>query len=513
MGSTEQEVAQFNRAWNDKYSNKYSIMHADPFLNEAPQLTVDLVTYSIDQYKVTNARYRRCVESGECTPPPQNLPRLFEYFANSQYDYYPARVTWNDAYTYCQWVGKRLPSEGEWEKAARGTDGRLYPWGNVLDLTRYNNNPDQYEPVNQYPQGRSPYGVVGMLDRPAEWTIDQYFPYPGNSAVYPGRDTSNGELNNAYARGYRVVRGGGYPDERARVSYREFADFQSEYLSFRCVQGPTVASLEEVVVHTTAPTPVPTLMSTSAVDLSRMVYIPAGEFVMGTNESSSEFDFGDARPEHITYLNAFYIDRTEVTVREYVAFLNNLGTQHRACEGFDCGGAGGMVFDPPSNRYIVVDRYDVTIGKWVEGTRYSKYPIVEVSWYGADAYCRWVGKRLPTEAEWEKAARGTDGRRYPWGNEPVEYFFTTLRHEVGTWVGDVSPYGVFDMLGNAREWTSDWYAADYYSHSPYFDPQGPTSGGYKVIRGAGQRLGIQIRTRYLPDQTYEAGFRCAYTPH
>ena len=509
MGSTQQQVAEFNAKWNEAFG---SFLGTDPFLNEAPQFIVDLDTFSIDQYKVTNARYRRCVAAGVCTPPARQQIGLIQYFNDPQHDDFPARVTWSDAYAYCQWVGKRLPSEAEWEKAARGTDGRLYPWGDEHDPARYSNNPDRYQPVDFYPQGASPYGVIGLLDRPAEWTADEYAAYPGNSVVYPDRDTSSGELESTYNRGYRVIRGGGHPNAQlGRSSYRAGISPNDHDAGFRCTTGARPLPLDQAIVQTTAPTLVPTLPPAAEVDLSNMVYVPAGPFVMGTNEIAEGFDLSDAHPQHIVYLDAFYIDRSEVTVRAYVQFLNSLGTQQRACAGHDCGGAGGMVFDRDTNRYILIERYDESTGKWIEGTRYANYPIVAVSWYGAYTYCAWVGKRLPTEAEWEKAARGTDGRKYPWGNQFIEELISRRRYEVANQPRNASPYGALDMLGNAYEWVSDWYTADYYSYSPYRNPSGLSAGERKIVRGVAPHLGVMLRTPGLPTNTLDMGVRCAYS--
>lgn len=495
MGTTEEEVERLESQWRERCGERCVIFYR--FANEAPQMTVYLDAYSIDQYKVTNARYRRCVEAGVCSPP---SPPYQESFWDPQYDGYAAHVNWYNANAYCQWVGKRLPTEAEWEKAARGTDGRLYPWGNEYDPVRYAYNPDAYEPVDRYPQGASPYGVVGLLDRPPEWTIDWYRAYPGNAATYPGLDTSDmgGREKGRYAKGYRAIRGSGLPDEEAaRASVRGASDpMTNNYPGFRCVRGPQPVSLEQAIVRSTAPTPVPTPVPAATVDLSHMVYVPTGPFIMGNNDIPLDdpYRLGEA-PQHVVYLDAFYIDRTEVTRREFAAFLNTLGTNRRACGGYDCGH-----------------------GWLVGGEEYAAYPAMGVTWYGAQAYCAWVGKRLPTEAEWEKAARGTDGRRYPWGNEPIPEFLEEYREPVGSRPGNASPYGMLDALGNVMEWVADWYDPAYYAYSPYANPLGPPSGENKVIRGPstpGRMLtaGVTLRWFDSPHVPFDiGGFRCAYSP-
>jgi formylglycine-generating enzyme required for sulfatase activity/predicted Ser/Thr protein kinase len=216
-----------------------------------------------------------------------------------------------------------------------------------------------------------------------------------------------------------------------------------------------------------------------------MVHVPAGEFTMGSNEGES-----DEQPVHTVYLDAFYIDKTEVT-----------NTQYRACvEAGSC--------DAPSDT-IYCDDAD-----------YAQHPVVYVNWNDADAYCRWAGKRLPSEAEWEKAARGTDGRTYPWG-EGVDCDHAQYRGcggqtvPVGSRPKGASPYGTLDMAGNVYEWVADWYGEDYYSRSPGRNPSGPDFGEYRVLRG-GSWISVPDDVRganrawYVPVSRFNGrGFRCA----
>ncbi len=484
------------------------------FADEVPHLLVSLPGFSIDRLEVTNARYRRCVEAGICpalSPPPLYFCPYFtdqvcdEYITNPAYDEYPAIVNGLAARTYCQWVGKRLPTEAEWEKAARGSDGRYYPWGNEWDESRVT-PPLRLEPVGSHPAGASPYGALDMVGNAEEWTDSRYTLYPGIAQLWPDAphvfaERLKGEL--------WTVRGGGLcygisPVER-RVTVRCALDPFQEWAGFRCVEGPQPLSVDEAVVRVLEPTPipVPTLAPTIQPDLRDAVYIPAGEFVMGTDETI-EGPVRRSGPAHVVYLDAFYIDQTEVTYGEYVIFLDALlenvgGPIDNYCYGHLCASwnTRGTHIIGRDRRFLLDDE------------QHTDYPVSLVSWYGADAYCRWVGGRLPTEAEWEKAARGTDERRYPWGNEWREDLLSDFSDPVGSKPGNASPYGVLDMLGGVEEWVADYYTQDYYAHSPYTNPTGPEWSTARVVRGKWPHRGIASRGSDGPDST-SSGFRCAY---
>jgi formylglycine-generating enzyme required for sulfatase activity len=211
---------------------------------------------------------------------------------------------------------------------------------------------------------------------------------------------------------------------------------------------PTPVVIEKEVVVTPVP---PT--DTPAPSAPGMVYVSAGEFYMGSDEGHN-----DERPMHTVYLNAFYIDKTEVT-----------NAQYRKCV------EAGACDTPGKTTY-----YD--------NANFAQHPVVYVNWYQAEAYCQWAGKRLPTEAEWEKAARGTDGRTYPWA-EGIDCDHAQYDECSGETVPveskpkGASPYGALDMGGNVWEWVADWYGEDYYSQSPGRNPPGPDSGEHRVLRG------------------------------
>ncbi len=233
------------------------------------------------------------------------------------------------------------------------------------------------------------------------------------------------------------------------------------------------------------------LRPTSSVQAADMVYIPAGSFTMGSDLPDAP---ADAQPAHTVDLDAFWIDRDEVTNQEYKVFLD--ATEHRLPQAWN--------------------------GKYPAGR--DDMPVAGVSWADAAAYCSSVGKRLPTEAEWEKAARGTDGRTWPWGNEwdaaraNAEAQDGTAFRPVGTYPNGASPYGVLNMAGEVWEWVQDWYAAQYYTLKVLRNPSGPGLGDFKVARGGSlidaralvrtfARLGI-----YPPDfPGIDVGVRCACT--
>jgi formylglycine-generating enzyme required for sulfatase activity len=229
-------------------------------------------------------------------------------------------------------------------------------------------------------------------------------------------------------------------------------------------------------------------------DGAPMVLIPAGEFMMGSWDGDNQA-VKDERPDHSVYLNAFYFDRYEVTTTRYARFFRETKR--------------------------TIPEY------WSEKvlTQHGRKPVVGVDWNDAVAYCAWAGKRLPTEAEWEKAARGTDQRLYPWGNAPPSEKLANFNHEldlkgygmltdVGSFETGKSPYGAYDMAGNVWEWTADWYDETYYKNSRERNPKGPSSGEYRVLRGGSwfagsDRVRSAYRLRYFPTERNDLlGFRC-----
>ncbi len=288
------------------------------------------------------------------------------------------------------------------------------------------------------------------------------------------------------------------------------------------------ATVTPTAIATESPTPSPLPQGGGLrvweKDSSVMVYVPAGAFWMGSTSAEIEDAVAacvaaggsenpcrrshDAEsPRHEIYLDAFWIDRTEVT-----------NAQYRKC--VEAG-----ICEKPSICDWGAPTYD-------DGSK-ADHPVVCVDWNDARTYCQWAVKRLPTEAEWEKAARGTDGLLYPWGdafdgrlvnfcdincqlerkNEDWDDGYTNTA-PVGSYADGGSPYGAWDMAGNVWEWVSDWYSGSYYDVSPQSNPPGPDTGTYKVARG-GAWDGLWSYTRAATRRDHQPsdrgsifGFRC-----
>jgi serine/threonine-protein kinase len=275
-----------------------------------------------------------------------------------------------------------------------------------------------------------------------------------------------------------------------------------------------------------------------------MVYVPAGRLEMGTGDAQLDQAMqaclamhgeaeecrqgvcAEARPVHTVALDAFWIDQTEVTNAMFTAFLNEQGNQVDEGVPWLEPGAG--------HRGIVYGHIEEIDGVFRPEASYEDYPVVEVSWYGAAAYCSWVEGRLPTEAEWEYAARGPQGWIYPWGdafdgvrvnycdaNCPETWRDTTFDDGFAEWApvrshpDGASWCGALEMVGNVWEWVSDWWSDDYYTASPISNPQGPGTGTLRIARGGSWfdeswRVSSSCRKALTPSsyRMHWVGFRC-----
>jgi len=307
-------------------------------------------------------------------------------------------------------------------------------------------------------------------------------------------------------------------------------------LIFALAGSGAVPIVTETPVITESPTEAPTLAPTATKPPTQtptkapaeeitdekgvvMRLVPAGEFTMGGSADTALAEcqklhiggacgrdwFTDEEPPHTVYLDAFYMDKYEVSNAAYRECVNS-----GACQ-------------PPT------DTGSYTRSSYYGNSAYDDYPVIFVDWYQAKTYCEWRGARLPTEAEWEKAARGTDGRTYPWGNGAPScsltnnYLLSSGRcigdtTEVGSYESGKSPYGLYDLAGNVLEWVADWYGGTYYSQSPSSNPTGPASGPDRVLRGGSWSIDENYvrsanRLRVNPTGSdVDVGFRCVLSP-
>jgi formylglycine-generating enzyme required for sulfatase activity len=311
--------------------------------------------------------------------------------------------------------------------------------------------------------------------------------------------------------------------------------------------APAATQVSEAPIATAPP---PGATRVREADGMVMVYVPAGEFLMGETQEQVEtalkhclaiYDTDNICcpsclrsfcPQHRVYLDAFWIDRTEVTNRQFEKFAQ--ATDYRT--KIEQAGAG-QVWTGSYLDFRYVKRADWRHPEGPDSNIAGRMdvPVVQVSWNDAQAYCRWAGGQLPTEAQWEKAACGTDGRSYPWGNQEPSCQYAVMHDQGGNGCGQgenpmavgskpqgASPYGALDMAGNVWEWLADRYAEDYYTRSPASNPQGPDkgdeitsrggswvdaigSGGEDILRCAYRGSGLPVKTTNID------GFRCAMT--
>lgn len=427
---------------------------ARPGRDEHPQHTLELDEYAISRTAVTNSQYASFVKATG-RPAPGHWPPSES--VGFRPDHPVTYVDWQDAVAFCAWAGVRLPTEAEWEKAARGLDGRTWPWGETPPTPEHcncDNTVGDTVAVDAYAAGASAFGVLGMAGNVWEWTASAYRQYP--YVPEDGREKPS-------VADRLVIRGGTYnhPMRHVRCADRHavHAAARDIYIGFRVVKDR----------HTP-------LTGVLEFDWST---IPAGQFLMGndwTGESAESIltsdrsssrhasqrpaDIDNEYPRQTVVLPGFRIARTPTTNRQYQAFVDATG------------------YPAP--------------GHWPLGrapTPLLDHPAVYVDWHDAQAFCAWAGVRLPTEAEWEKTARGTDGRTWPWGAQMPDGARANFSLDsnpagtrpVGAYPDGASCYGVLDLAGNVWEWVSSAYRP-----YPYVQTDGREARGLseqRVLRG------------------------------
>jgi len=435
-----------------------------PDADEGPRHDVALEPFRITRVPVTNEQYRLFVEATG-RPAPSSWPG--GSMPAGEKDVPVTYVTWHDASAFCAWAGGRLPTEAEWEAAASGGDGRLWPWGDLPpDTTRavFGRGIGSPSPAGRLPAGASPSGALDLAGNVWEWVSSAYRPYPYDPV--DGREDAAG-------RDPRVVRGGSYlhgPDAiRCAARHPLLAAAADHYVGFR------VAAAGQ---------------GSSALD---WVTVPGGTFAMGRDPSPFCGEaLADECPAHTLELDAFELSLTPVTNAQYAHFVGETG--HRPPAHWD----GGELQLPDAD-----------------------HPVTWVDCHDASAFCAWAGARLPTEAEWERAARGDNARLYPWGmTEPDERHATFGRGakrgsttSAGGCRAGASPYGLLDMAGNVWEWVASAYRP--YPYDPGDGREGVSSPEQRVLRGGSyasppQHLRCAARSRSYPGRRApHIGFRLA----
>ena len=601
--------------------------------DEKPQTEVTTSAYWMDRFEVTKRDYRACVEAGACSKPALEGSTPCKSAAHAQNNWtQPDRddhpmncVTRTDAAAYCAWIGGVLPTEVQWEKAARGgcelvtskdceASMRPYPWGGSTVTCERGHfsiggsgcKTGITSETGQHPTGASPYGVQNMGGNVSEWVADGY-----DSAAYAkwAADAEKSGLPHDPSTpltGTGSSRGGNFLTNNGRAADRRFGStaYRTEYTGIRCARpwstcddgractadssdgkggcvhqplskgpcrdndyctsgdtcddgkckaGPakvcddgdpcTVGDCDaKTGACSFAPGNDGTACSAGAVcdkgncldKLKDRVLIPGGVFYRGYNTALDNQWYNNERPQAKVTLSAYMLDRTEVTVEQYDACVKagkcSHAYGHSTCTATVGGEARG------ANNY-----YRYNVGK--DATR-AKHPMNCLTFEQAEAVCAFKGGYLPTEAQWEMAARGSCGKhagevcstamlKYPWGGATPTCEIARMKDEVegtgcgtgktapvGSFAGNASPYGLLDMAGNVLEWTADLYDAYPASTFEFTDPTGPksTSTNRHVIRGGSlvnDARGLRASYRgsnYTGNSGGHAyqGVRCAY---
>ncbi len=480
-------------------------------------------------------------------------------------------VSWYAAMAYAQWAGKRLPTEAEWEKAARGgLENKRFPWGDTIDKTKsnYGDNIGKTTPIDKYPPNQ--YGLYDMSGNTMEMVLDEY-----NAHFYSisprwnpvsGADTVQEIIDNYEdVETHRVIRGGAYAGHlvNVRVSDRNSAVPTStgELGGFRCVKDVEIKKGEDIntIQSSTVVPPNNSKIKPNTQITIKFNAIPGNLIVKQNNSPFSENTVTVKNKRTVTIMGIFTPGELnfEITWRDGRKSLDYI-VEAPIAEDMVLVPAGGFEFgykqsyNSPSNIVYTdafyIDRYEVTVGeykKFVSETGHcspdwdkiaqfaptDKHPMIFVNWYDAMLYARWVGKRLPTAAEWEKAARGgLVGKKYSRGDaEPdgtqVNFAGTADGYEHTAPTGSFSPndYGLYDVLGNVLEWCLDGTHRYTDTNKLYNDPDfnkkivDITSNFHKIesireVRGGAwsyESYYLYGRRGYIPPiNKKDIGFRC-----
>lgn len=400
--------------------------------DESPEHQIDLEEFFISAKPITNAQYEKFVLSTGYKKPGHWIGGVVP----SQKKAHPVTyIDWDDANAFASWCGASLPSEAQWEKSARSSDGRLFPWGDAEPTNEdanFGNLIGDTTEVGIHKSGASVYGVLDLAGNVWEWTSSIHREYPYNSN--DGREDVN-------LWGARVVRGGNYLSAAKNI---RCADRHSIYPTARDIYiGFRVATKNLSVIK-----------KDCGIDFEWQK-IPAGKFLMGsrytqTNEelpdpeyfgvskhgANRPADFDNELPQHKLILDEYRISKTPVTNAQYEIFTK-------------------------------ATSYPVP-GHWPEGVvtpEIANHPVVYVDWADVQAFCNWAGVALPNEPQWERAARGRDGRIWPWGNTPPTKDLanfgqsdkTGRTQAVGSYPHGASPEGLLDVAGNVWEMVGSAY--------------------------------------------------------
>ena len=400
--------------------------------DESPEHQIDLEEFFISAKPITNAQYERFVASTGYKKPGHWIGGVVP---QKKKEHPVTYIDWNDANAFANWCGASLPSEAQWEKSARGSDGRLFPWGDAEPTNEdanFGNAIGDTTEVGIHKSGASIFGVLDLAGNVWEWTSSIHREYPYNSN--DGREDVN-------LWGARVVRGGNYLSAAKNI---RCADRHSIYPSARDIYiGFRVVTKNLSVIK-----------KDCGIDFEWQK-IPAGKFLMGSGHTQTDkelpdpeyfgvskhganrpADFDNELPQHKLILEKYRISKTPVTNAQYEIFTK-------------------------------ATSYPVP-GHWPEGVvtpEIANHPVVYVDWADVQAFCTWAGVGLPNEPQWERAARGIDGRIWPWGNTPPTKELanfgqsdkTGRTKEVGSYPNGASPEGLLDVAGNVWEMVGSAY--------------------------------------------------------